>query len=102
MSTLPREFRDASLIRHVVEARMPDEATSAIEAGIRSAFTAYSRDDDPDWRSATWVKAEECSRTTCRGFACSAFRRDRSKKNSKRCSSKANEETPQNLRADSE
>src|ERR1700722_7435895 len=35
-------------------------------------------------------------RTTCRGFACSAFRRDRSKKNSKRCSSKANEETQQN------
>src|SRR5580704_16184166 len=32
-------------------------------------------------------------RTTCRGFACSVFRRDRSKKNSKRCSSKANEET---------
>src|ERR1700730_17626271 len=31
-------------------------------------------------------------RTTCRGFACSAFARDRSKKNSKRCSSKANEE----------
>ena len=40
---------------------MPDEATSAIEAGIRSAFTAYSRDDDPDWRSATWIKPEECS-----------------------------------------
>src|SRR5882757_5405073 len=34
--------------------------------------------------------------TTCRGFVCSAFRRDRSKKNSKRCSSKANEETQQN------
>src|ERR1700733_7503705 len=35
-------------------------------------------------------------RTTCRGFTYSAFRRDRSKKNSKRCSSKANEETQQN------
>jgi hypothetical protein len=35
-------------------------------------------------------------RTTCRGFVCSAFRRDRSKKNSKRCSNKANEETQQN------
>jgi hypothetical protein len=34
-------------------------------------------------------------RTTCRGFACSAFRRDRSKTNSKRCSSKANEEIRQ-------
>ena len=40
---------------------MPDEATAAIEAGIRSAFTAYSRDDDPDWRSATWIKPDECS-----------------------------------------
>ena len=40
---------------------MPDEATSAIEAGTRSAFTAYSRDDDPDSRSATWIKPKECS-----------------------------------------
>ena len=40
---------------------MEDDVTSAIEAGIRSAFTAYSRDDDPDWRSATWIKPEECS-----------------------------------------
>jgi hypothetical protein len=55
---------------------MQDEATSAIEAGIRSAFTAYSRDDDPDWRSATWIKPEECSHLamsilnelTARGF----------------------------------
>jgi hypothetical protein len=45
----------------VGRASMPDEATSAIEAGIQSAFTAYSRDDDPDWRSATWIKPEECS-----------------------------------------
>ena len=40
---------------------MPDEATTAIEAGIRSAFTAYSKDDDPEWRSATWIKPEECT-----------------------------------------
>ena len=40
---------------------MSDEATDAIEAGIRSAFTAYSRDDDPDWRSASWLKPDECS-----------------------------------------
>ena len=40
---------------------MPDETVSTIEAGIRSAFTAYSRDDDPDWRSATWIKPDECS-----------------------------------------
>jgi hypothetical protein len=56
----PSEFHDA-LARHVVEGCMADDATSAIEAGIRSAFTAYSRDDDPDWRSATWINPEECS-----------------------------------------
>jgi 2-keto-3-deoxy-L-rhamnonate aldolase RhmA len=48
--------------------------------------------------AGTLVRSSLCRstpqpRTTCRGFACSAFRRDRSKKNSKRCSSKANEET---------
>lgn len=40
---------------------MVDDATDAIEAGIRSAFTTYSRDDDPDWRSASWINPEECS-----------------------------------------
>jgi hypothetical protein len=35
-------------------------------------------------------------RTTCRGFTRSVFRRDHSKKNSKRCSSKANEESSAN------
>lgn len=40
---------------------MLDEAASAIEAGIRSAFTAYSKDDDPDWRSSCWIKPDECS-----------------------------------------
>jgi hypothetical protein len=51
---------------------MPREATRAIEAGIRSAFTAYSREDDPDWRSATWIKPEECSiwREHSKGIGC--------------------------------
>ncbi len=40
---------------------MADDATSAIEAGIRSAFTTYSREDDPDWRSASWINDQECS-----------------------------------------
>jgi hypothetical protein len=40
---------------------MADDTTDAIEAGIRSAFTTYSRDDDPDWRSASWINPEECS-----------------------------------------
>jgi hypothetical protein len=69
------EFHDA-VVRDVVERRMADDATSAIEAGIQSAFTAYSRDDDPDWRSVTWIKPEECSplagsilkELTARGF----------------------------------
>jgi hypothetical protein len=55
---------------------MPDEATDAIEVGIQAAFTAYSREDDPDWRSAFWMKPEECSHLarsirrelTARGF----------------------------------
>jgi hypothetical protein len=55
---------------------MANEATDAIEAGIRSAFTQYSRDDDPDWRSACWIKPDECSHLaknilnelTARGF----------------------------------
>jgi hypothetical protein len=55
---------------------MPNEITDAIEAGIRSAFTTYSRDDDPDWRSASWIKPDECSHLatnilkelTARGF----------------------------------
>jgi hypothetical protein len=40
---------------------MQDEATEAIEAGIRAAFVAYSTDDDPDWRTACWIKPDECS-----------------------------------------
>ncbi|MHC2336236.1 hypothetical protein [Bradyrhizobium sp. USDA 4454] len=40
---------------------MADEITNAIEAGIRSAFTMYSKEDDPDWRSASWIKPDECS-----------------------------------------
>ena len=55
---------------------MADDATSAIEAGIRSAFTTYYREDDPDWRSASWIKPDECSHLatnilkelTARGF----------------------------------
>ncbi|MGY4574556.1 hypothetical protein GPL21_26775 [Bradyrhizobium pachyrhizi] len=40
---------------------MAIDATDAIEAGIRSAFTAYSKEDDPDWRSSCWIKPDECS-----------------------------------------
>jgi hypothetical protein len=55
---------------------MPDDVTDALEAGIRSAFTAYSRDDDPDWRSLSWINPLECTQLvssilkelTARGF----------------------------------
>jgi hypothetical protein len=65
-----------AVVRDVVEGLMVEDATNAIEAGILSAFTAYSRDDDPDWRSVTWIKPEECSHLarsilrelTARGF----------------------------------
>jgi hypothetical protein len=40
---------------------MSDEMMEAIECGIRAAFTTYSRDDDPDWRSMSWIKPDECS-----------------------------------------
>jgi hypothetical protein len=43
------------------EQRMPDEAIDAIEAGIRSAFVSYPRDDDPDWRAPCWIMPQECS-----------------------------------------
>jgi hypothetical protein len=43
---------------------MADDATSAIEAGIRTAFTKYSTEDEPDWRSDSWIKPDECSHLT--------------------------------------
>src|SRR5712675_3648292 len=68
-----------------------------LPASLKSCRTPHS----PAIRSSL-CRSTPQPRTTCRGFACSAFRRDRSKKNSKRCSSKANEETQQKLRPDSE
>lgn len=40
---------------------MPNDAIDAIEAGIRSAFVSYPRDDDPDWRGQSWIMPQECS-----------------------------------------
>jgi len=42
---------------------MPDPA-EIIKAAIRSAFVSYPREDDPDWRSPSWIKVEECSHLT--------------------------------------
>jgi len=43
---------------------MPDELTEVIQAAIRSAFVAHSREDDPDWRSESWIKPDECAHPT--------------------------------------
>jgi hypothetical protein len=39
---------------------MSDNPMDIIEAALRSAFVAYPREDDPDWRSPNWIKPEEC------------------------------------------
>jgi hypothetical protein len=40
---------------------MSDDVIDALEAGIRSAFVSYPRDDDPDWRAPSWILPQECS-----------------------------------------
>ncbi|MGY8664011.1 hypothetical protein Q3C01_16810 [Bradyrhizobium sp. UFLA05-109] len=42
---------------------MPDPV-EVIEAAIRSAFVSYPKEDDPDWRSPSWIKPAECSHLT--------------------------------------
>ena len=37
------------------------QSRDVIEAAIRSAFTSYPKEDDPDWRSPHWIKPEECA-----------------------------------------
>jgi hypothetical protein len=43
------------------EVRMSDNPIDVIEAAIRSAFTNYPKEDDPDWRSPHWIMPEECT-----------------------------------------
>jgi hypothetical protein len=57
-------FCDPFFAGNAGEVLMPADATDAIEAGIRCAFTTYSRDDDPDWRSLSWIKPDECAHLT--------------------------------------
>jgi hypothetical protein len=40
---------------------MPDDPTDVISAAIRSAFVTYPREDDPDWRGASWIRPDECA-----------------------------------------
>jgi hypothetical protein len=41
--------------------QMSDNPKDVIEAAIRSAFTSYPKEDDPDWRSPHWINPEECT-----------------------------------------
>jgi hypothetical protein len=42
---------------------MPDPV-DVIKAAIRSAFTMYPKEDDPDWRAPSWINPEECEHLT--------------------------------------
>ena len=33
-------------------------------AAIRSAFSSYPKEGDPDWRSPSWIMPEECAHLT--------------------------------------
>ncbi len=37
------------------------DPTDAIMAAIRAAFEATPREDDPDWRSPSWIMPDECA-----------------------------------------
>jgi hypothetical protein len=53
---------DVALCHRYVEVmQMSDNPVDVIEAAIRSAFTSYPKEDDPDWRSPHWIKPEECA-----------------------------------------
>jgi hypothetical protein len=43
---------------------MSDDLTDVIEAAIRSAFVSYPKEDDPDWRSPSWIMPKECAQLT--------------------------------------
>ena len=43
---------------------MSDNPIDVIQAAIRSAFVTYPTEGDPDWRSPSWIKPEECEHLT--------------------------------------
>jgi hypothetical protein len=46
-----------------MEAPMSNPA-DAIKAAIQSAFQSYPKEDDPDWRSPSWIMPAECAHLT--------------------------------------
>ena len=43
---------------------MADDPKDVVEAASRSAFVNYAREDDPGWRSPSWIMPEECAHLT--------------------------------------
>ena len=43
---------------------MSDDPVDVIQAAIRSAFVSYPKEDDPDWRSPSWIMPKECAQLT--------------------------------------
>jgi hypothetical protein len=41
-----------------------DDPSEVIMSAIRSAFTSYPGESDPDWRSPSWIMPEECAHLT--------------------------------------
>jgi hypothetical protein len=43
---------------------MSDDPIDVIKTAIRSAFVSYPKEDDPDWRSPSWIMPNECAQLT--------------------------------------
>lgn len=43
---------------------MPNTPDAVIMAAIHTAFETYPKEGDPDWRSPSWIMAEECAHLT--------------------------------------
>lgn len=40
---------------------MSNAPDAVIMAAIRAAFESYPKEDDPDWRSPSWIMPDECA-----------------------------------------
>ena len=43
---------------------MSGDPTDVIKAAIHSAFVSYPKEDDPYWRSPSWIIPNECAQLT--------------------------------------
>jgi hypothetical protein len=51
-------------LAHAWEVPMSDDPTEVIKTAIHSAFVGYPKEDDPDSRSPSWIKPQECTHLT--------------------------------------